>query len=263
MGSARDIFGRSRIGHAGRKSPFHGQTANSLRPRAHSMRVAMIKVASIDRSDKELLESWRGGDPTAGTELFDRYFFAVRRFFRNRVSICVDDLLQKTFLRCVESSTRIDEGDSFRAYLFTIARRVLYAHYGEDADAANLEAVPSMVDPGTSPSHLVARREEQRVLLRALRSLALDLQIAIELHYWEGLTSRELATVLGVPEGTVKTRLHRARKLLRERIDALDEEPELLESTLDNLDHWARSLRDVAEHDAGPGALRAPRRRRE
>jgi RNA polymerase sigma factor (sigma-70 family) len=71
-----------------------------------------------------------------------------------------------------------------------------------------------------SPSRIVALRQEQHAVLAALHELPLDLQIALELYYWEELTVGEVAQVLEVPEGTVKSRLHRARQLLRERLDA-------------------------------------------
>ena len=59
-----------------------------------------------------------------------------------------------------------------------------------------------------------AQHEEQRLLLEALRRIPLDLQIAIELHYWEGMSGPDLAQVLDIPEGTVRSRLRRAREPL-------------------------------------------------
>src|SRR5690606_12989864 len=99
------------------------------------------------------------------------------------------------------------------------------------------------------PSHLDARHE-QRLLLAALRHIPLDLQIALELHYWEGMAGPELAEVLGVPEGTVRSRLRRAKELLTERLGELADSPALLESTLSDLDGWARSLEQLFPRSA-------------
>jgi RNA polymerase sigma-70 factor (ECF subfamily) len=78
-----------------------------------------------------------------------------------------------------------------------------------------------------------------------LRRIPLDLQILIELQYWEETTMREIAEILEIPSGTVKTRLARARALLREEIEAARAEPDVLRSTLDGLDGWVAQLRDA------------------
>ncbi len=93
-------------------------------------------------------------------------------------------------------------------------------------------------------------REEQKLLLSALRALPLDLQITVELHYWEHLTTAEVGQVLEVPPGTVKWRLSRARELLKAKIQELASSRALSESTVGNLEHWARSLQEVLDRDA-------------
>ncbi|MCA9682084.1 MAG: RNA polymerase subunit sigma-70, partial [Myxococcales bacterium] len=57
-----------------------------------------------DRStDAELFESWSRGDARAGSELFDRHFAAIARFFRNKVTHDFEDLIQQTFTACLEA----------------------------------------------------------------------------------------------------------------------------------------------------------------
>jgi RNA polymerase sigma-70 factor (ECF subfamily) len=168
--------------------------------------------------DAELLEAWRAGDRRAGRELFERHAPSVSRFFRNKVDGDIDDLVQRTFLSCVESKDKLREGASFRAYVLTVARNKLYDHYLErrrQADRVD-PLTNSVIDLGASPSVLAAASQREHALLVALRRLPIDLQTALELHYWEDLTTNELAQVLGIPQGTVKTRLFRARESLRE-----------------------------------------------
>ncbi len=133
---------------------------------------------------------------------------------------------------------------SFRAYLFGIARNVLLMHLrsqGVREDKAPLLAPMPQTD--VSPSHVLHAKGEQKLLSRALRTLPLDMQIALEMHYWENLKSREIADVLGVTTSAVTTRLSRARGALRESIEALAaDDPHLVTSTLVNLESWARSL---------------------
>ena len=200
-------------------------------------------------SDPELLEAWAGGDRDAGEALIDRHLVPLYRFFRNKVQGGVHDLVQDTFLRCSEARDRFRGDASFRAFLFGVARRVLHdhlrKHYRQGA-VIDFDEV-SAVELGTSPSQLVARREEHRVLLHALRMIPLDDQIALELAYWEELRGPEIAAVLGVSHAAARARLSRARKALAQRVREICDSPELVESTLANLDGWAAAIREVAQ----------------
>jgi RNA polymerase sigma factor (sigma-70 family) len=90
---------------------------------------------------------------------------------------------------------------------------------------------------------LLADREEMRLFLAALRELPLDLQVALELHYWEKCQVAEIAAALELPEGTVKSRLRRGRELLRATIDRLAARPDLATSTIQGMETWARDVR--------------------
>jgi RNA polymerase sigma-70 factor (ECF subfamily) len=198
--------------------------------------------------DFELLERWREGDAVAGNELFQRHFDGVCRFFANKLGDDVDDLIQKTFLACVEGKDRFRGEASFRGYLFGVARNVLRRYFrdkryrGERFDAL----VTSVHDVSPGPSLLVAEKHEQRLLLSALRQIPLDLQITLELYYWEQMSASELAQVMGLPEGTIRGRIRRAKQLLEEKLAELGESPQLVHSTMGDLDGWARSLRGTA-----------------
>ncbi|MBL4686925.1 MAG: sigma-70 family RNA polymerase sigma factor [Nannocystaceae bacterium] len=195
-------------------------------------------------SDSELLQAWRSGDVAAGEALFARHYKSVHRFFCNKVGADeADDLIQETFLGCLRGRERFEV--AFRTYMFGVARKQLLKHrdrwqrkqretdYQSDRIAA-LEA---------SPSQLAADKEEQRLLLRALRRLPLDLQVALELFYWEDMRSLDIAKVLDVPHGTARSRLRRGRDLLRDEVEALAQSTALLESTLGNFDDWMQSVR--------------------
>jgi RNA polymerase sigma-70 factor (ECF subfamily) len=177
-------------------------------------------------TDFDLLAAWRAGDLEAGNALVRRHFVGLYVFLRAKAPDAVDDLVQRVFEACVAARDRID-GDrgSFKAYLFGIARRQLVYWFREQRrDRDHVDTMNESIAQLTgSPSRLVALRQEQHAVLAALHELPLDLQIALELYYWEELTVPEVAEVLEVPEGTVKSRLHRARQLLRERLDATAE----------------------------------------
>lgn len=198
--------------------------------------------------DFELLRAWQAGDRRAGSELVQRNFQVLFRFFRNKIDDNPTDLIQQTLTTCVEVRDRVPGGASFRAYALGIARNKLLHHLRRaqrQANAMRLQA-NAPVSVGDSPSQILAARQEQRLLLAALRKLPLDAQIAIELFYWEGLKIDEIAAVLEVAPGTVKSRLSRAKEQLREHIAKLASTEDLRRSTMDELAHWVASLREAA-----------------
>jgi RNA polymerase sigma factor (sigma-70 family) len=193
-------------------------------------------------SDEELLAAWRGGDRRAGELLFDRYYEPVARFFYNKADNG-PELIQQTFLACIEGAARFRGEGSFRSFLFAIAYRQLCRHYrarrGDRVDFTEA----SVHDLGPSPSQLLEGREEMRLLLTGLRRIPFDCQVALELLYWEQLTTVEIAAALDIPEGTVKSRLRRGRALLKDAIEAIATSPELATSTLHGIESWVRSVR--------------------
>jgi RNA polymerase sigma-70 factor (ECF subfamily) len=199
---------------------------------------------STERSDFDLLRAWRQEDAEAGNALVRRHFRSIFTFLRSKAPEHVDELVQLTFLACVEARDRIDENRSFRAYVFGIARRQLIYHYRRTRRQNERfdPMLESVRDLAGSPSQMAAIRQEQELVFEALRGLPLDLQITLELHYWEELTVNEVAEVLEVPPGTVKSRLHRAREQLRERLTQLGASNEVLESSIEHLQGLAAAL---------------------
>ncbi len=198
-------------------------------------------------SDPELLERWRAGDQAAGSQLFDRHFKALYRFFRSKVDCSCDDLVQDTLLACVRSRDRLDTDVSFRAYMFGTARRRLMKHYATKGGARVDFTQASVADLSPGAGSILAKRQEDQLIIRALRTLPIDYQIALELHEWEGLTGPEIATVLAVPEGTVRSRIRRARIQLRQTLEELAASPALVESTMTRLEQWADAVRELVD----------------
>ncbi len=199
-------------------------------------------------SDYELLAAWRGGDDEAGNLLVQRHVATLYRFFANKVNEGMEDLAQRTLLACVEARDRVDQDRSFRAYLLGIARNLLLRHYRHamrDARAERLQKA-SVEEIVGSPSRDLAVKQERKLLLRALRQLPVDAQVVLELYYWEAMTIAEIAVVLQSPEGTIKSRLSRGKAVLREKIGAMAADAVVRETTLTQLEDWARSLRELA-----------------
>ena len=79
-----------------------------------------------------------------------------------------------------------------------------------------------------SPSQVAALRSEQELVAAAMRHLPVDIQVTLELYYWEDFSVAEVAETTEVAPGTVKSRLHRGRALLRSWIEAQEAVPTAL-----------------------------------
>jgi RNA polymerase sigma-70 factor (ECF subfamily) len=199
----------------------------------------------MEADDAVLLDRWRRGDASAGEELFERYYDIVERFFLNKIAGDIQDLVQETFIACVEGRDRVQDSARFRSYLFSIAYNVLRGHLrkvyrgGQQLDLDHLSVQQVAPGPGTQ----LGDRREQRLLLEALRNIPIDYQVILELHYWEQMTTEDMADVLALPVGTVRSRLRRARELLEEAMSRLASSPEELHSTVTRIDDWAERCR--------------------
>ena len=156
-----------------------------------------------------------------------------------------EDLAQRCFLAAIEGLERLREGGSVRAYLFGIARYLLIHHLRDGSRQQRIIGFgeADRVDSATSPSRVVARQEEQRLLLRALDDLATDQRIALQLFYWEGLSNREIGEVLEIPVSTVTSRIARSRDQLRRIVAELPAVSPRARASVDaDLEGWTRSL---------------------
>ncbi|NJK33371.1 MAG: sigma-70 family RNA polymerase sigma factor [Deltaproteobacteria bacterium] len=197
------------------------------------------------QTDARLLDQWRLGDASAGVQLFDRHARSVARFFVNKVGGELDDLIQQTFLRLLESRERIRDGVAFRAFVLGIARNVLREHLRALARGREIDmSVETIAELAPGPLTLLGRCREQRLLLEGLRRLPLEHQLALELHYWEGLDAHQISEVFGISHSAMRSRLVRARGLLRDAMAAIADSQELLASTLGGLAGWAADLRE-------------------
>lgn len=185
--------------------------------------------------DLALLDRWRAGDTDAGNQLFKRHFPSVYKFFEHKTDGEIDDLVQETFLACVNNRETFRRQSSFRTYLFAIARNVLLGHWRRAAGARptlDFEEI-SIASLSTSVGSRFIQREDRGRLLAALRALPVEQQILLEMFYWEDLDRDQLAEVFEVETATIGSRLYRARQALQTGLGSDDEA---------GLDGWARSV---------------------
>ena len=144
--------------------------------------------------DAELYARWQSGDDGAAQTLVEKHYDSVVRFFRTKIGPKSDDLVQRTFLVCAEGGFRGDS--SFRTYLFGVARNVLLEFFRGKRRDARVDvdfSVSSVFDLDAGLSTMAADRAEQRLLVQALHRIPLEIQMTLELFYWEDLSVGEVS----------------------------------------------------------------------
>jgi len=178
-------------------------------------------VTSEIETDAVLMGRIVNGEPEAARALVERYTPALRRF-ASQAGVRpqdIDDLLQETWLRVVRSAGRYDPLQPFPRWLFTIAMNRIRSRWERDAPQPLQD-----IDVASAGAGADARIEsEQRAT--AVRSLVSGLPQhlgdTILLRYFEELSEREVAQRLGIPLGTVKSRLHHGMRRLRSELERI------------------------------------------
>ena len=169
-------------------------------------------------------------DPEAFREIFERHAAAVHAYARRRIGMTAgEEILAQTFLTAFEKRTRFDPSyGSARPWLLGIATNLIRHHLREERE--HLTALrKSAHDQPEAPVEDDARLDAERMkptLLEALLALSDDDRETFLLLALGQLRYEEVASALGIPIGTVRSRIHRARRHLRERVPgwtAIDE----------------------------------------
>ncbi|WP_428261766.1 RNA polymerase sigma factor [Haliangium sp.] len=205
-----------------------------------------------DLTDEVLFAAWQQGDRRAGSELFTRHRTSLRRFFRNKVTAeDEDDLVQTTFMACVESSERFRGESSFRTFLFRIAHNKLADHFRVKCrlpPGVNVDDI-SIADSVPGLSTIQAQNRRQALLLQGLRALTLREQTLLEWYYWERLSAPAIGEILDVPVPNVRSQLRRAKERLLDYMKKHAESPEDLRLVDGEFERWAEEVRPRAASD--------------
>jgi RNA polymerase sigma-70 factor (ECF subfamily) len=174
-------------------------------------------VATID--DGEVMRMVRDGDVGQLGILFERhhgrlYNYCLRLTGNAETS---RDLVQEVFFRILKYRETYRDDGSFLPWFYRLARNACYDHLrGSGREVpADVEAMEE-VDPGPAPSEEAERREEVRLLSRALHRLPVDKRELLVMARFGALGYREIAETLGTSVGAVRVRVHRALKELRQ-----------------------------------------------
>jgi len=198
-----------------------------------ALAIASPPLSVEEMDDHALLAATREGDETAFQELVRRYRNPITNFVYRMLNDYdrAADLAQETFVRVYMSSERYQATYSFSTYIYRIAsnlaisdlrqrkrRRVVpMPSFFSDKENAEIE-VEFPDNRVVHPDQTMIEDERRKAVGRAIASLPDKYRAAVVLRDIEGKSYEEISAVLGLSDGTVKSRINRARNLLKEKL---------------------------------------------
>ena len=190
------------------------------------------------RSDWELLDAHRHGDQYAAKVLFHRHYPRVVRTFSGVSTAEAEDLLQETYLVGFNVTRDRVLGGDFGAYLVGISRRKLVSYLSKKSRKKLIVEVEQ--DEPLVSDYVIAKQQD-RLFLEALRGIRPEQRDVFLLRYL-GATYPEIAELLGIPIGTVRSRMSRGRANFEIHLARLEKCPHKFDSTTTTMMSWAQDI---------------------
>ena len=174
------------------------------------------------QTDEQLMARAAAGSDTAFEELYRRYARRLKGFFFLQLGgneELAADATHDVFLRAYEARSSYQEGRRVDTWLFTIAYNICRNHYRSNAYEAQLMAsldAEPVTDQQIEVELDAALLDE--ALAQVLSELPAPLHQLFSLHYQEELTIPQIAEIVGIAEGTVKSRLHKTMNMIRNKL---------------------------------------------
>jgi RNA polymerase sigma-70 factor (ECF subfamily) len=182
--------------------------------------------------DPGLIRRVREGDVAAFEQLFNSHQKRVYNLIYRMVGNDQDaaDLTQEVFVRIYSARHRLQSEEAFGAYIRTIATNLCRDHFRKVKRRVKADSLdePISVDGGevekevadwsTNPERTLEKKDLQAAVQGALDTLSDEHRAVVVLHHIEGMDLKEISQELGIPEGTVKSRLARARDELKRKL---------------------------------------------
>jgi len=187
------------------------------------------------RDDTSLMLRLQNGEDSALNLLMNQWQTPLVRFIFRYVGNQEEalDLAQETFVRVYQNRQGYRANAKFSSWLFTIASNLCRNHLrwthrhptvslaGVDNDGGPADATDTLPSPDRTPSDTAEHNDTVRCVKESIQSLPHDLKTVVLLFEYEELSYEEIAGVLDCSAKAVETRLYRARKILREKLQSL------------------------------------------
>jgi RNA polymerase sigma-70 factor (ECF subfamily) len=176
-------------------------------------------------ADEVLMEKVRGGDRAALGVLVERYHAPLTGYLvrmTNGQRELAEDMVQMTFMKLIQSRESYQAGRTFRPWLYTIATNLARDHFRR-LETRKTEAWDEALDELAGkcegePEKLLVRGEQAALVAGAVQRLSEPLRAALVLRFYQDLSLEEIAQVLEIPLGTVKSRLSAAIRQLHKTL---------------------------------------------
>jgi RNA polymerase sigma-70 factor (ECF subfamily) len=170
--------------------------------------------------DRDLIEQAQRGDQSAFVDLVrsrgDRFFSIAQRILRDVDR--AEDALQDALVIAWRDLPSLRDPDRFDAWLQKLLINVCVRHASrERRRVANLQVLP--IDGPAAPDEIMTVADRDQ-LERGFRRLSVDQRVVLTLHHFSGYGTSEIAEILGIPPGTVRSRLHHAHRAMRASLEA-------------------------------------------
>ena len=188
----------------------------------------MFKNAIRTYKDEKLMQLIAHGNDVAFNELYNRYnkkmYYFFYRILGNSSEIA-NDFLQELFIKIIENPQRFDPSYSFKTWIFAVAWNMCKNEFRKN----EIRKEPIVTDENYQKPILpqdISNNEVITLIFNRLKNLNPEHQSVFVMHYREGFQIKEIATILGISQGTVKSRLFYTRKYLSEQLSYLKDEIE-------------------------------------
>lgn len=170
----------------------------------------------MDTSDDALIRQIERGDKAAMRLLYERHASDLTAFVRNRLNDPVEaaDVVQDTFLEVWTRAARFQAKSSVRSWMYSIARNKAVDRIRKLSRLIVSEPDETLPDDAPDAVAVIANAEDAERVRQCLDDLSDAQRAAVTLSFYDEMTYREIAEIEGVSEGTVKTRIFHAKKLL-------------------------------------------------
>jgi RNA polymerase sigma factor (sigma-70 family) len=176
----------------------------------------------VQSNDRELLEACLRRDSKAQATLYHQYkgrFFGIcRRYAQSRED--AEDLFQDAFVKIFLNIHELRSADQMSAWIRRVVVNVCIDYYHKKVSLTNIEEIPDQPMQGWENDSVIAQMSNQE-LLNAINELPDGARMVFNLFVIDGYTHQEIAQMLNITEGTSKSQLFFAKKLLRKKLDLI------------------------------------------
>ncbi|NMM61305.1 RNA polymerase sigma factor [Clostridium sp. P21] len=172
-----------------------------------------------------IIQRCKEGDMDAFNNLYKRYSSkALKTVYlicgRNNIA---EDIVQEAFIKCYKEIKNLKNPETFQAWFYRLLTRITWRYCSKEKNHLHIESIndnKDIIADSLAVSDIAEKSEIRELVNIAVNKLSIPLKTTVILYYYNELSIKEISKVLGCFQGTVKSRLHNARKLLEKELSS-------------------------------------------